>query len=67
MDTTPKIPNSATDSAPPEAKAEVKAPVIAPATDTDKGYLGHSPDATPRDHYTLAGVTSGKPTPENSR
>ena len=30
----------------------------------EKGYLGVSPDPTPRENYTVAGVTSGKPTPE---
>lgn len=29
-----------------------------------KGYFGESPDKTPPENYTLAGVTSGKPTPE---
>lgn len=32
-----------------------------------KGYFGHTPDETPNENYTLAGVTSGKPTPENQR
>jgi hypothetical protein len=30
----------------------------------EKGYFGESPDDTPRDHYTLKGVSEGKPTPE---
>lgn len=30
----------------------------------EKGYFGESPDETPRENYTLKGVTSGKPTPE---
>ena len=33
----------------------------------EKGYFGHAPDATPNENYTLAGVTSGKPTPETER
>lgn len=33
----------------------------------DKGYFGFTPDDTPNENYTLAGVTSGKPTPENQR
>ena len=33
----------------------------------EKGYFGHAPDQTPNEHYTLAGVTSGKPTPETER
>lgn len=32
-----------------------------------KGYFGSTPDDTPNENYTLKGVTSGKPTPENSR
>jgi hypothetical protein len=30
----------------------------------EKGYLGETVDETPRENYTLGGVTSGKPTPE---
>jgi hypothetical protein len=33
----------------------------------EKGYFGETPDETPNENYTLAGVTSGKPTPENQR
>jgi hypothetical protein len=33
----------------------------------DKGYFGTTPDDTPNENYTLAGVTSGKPTPETKR
>lgn len=33
----------------------------------EKGYFGHAPDETPNENYTLDGVTSGKPTPENQR
>jgi hypothetical protein len=33
----------------------------------EKGYFGSVPDETPNENYTLKGVTSGKPTPENSR
>ena len=33
----------------------------------EKGYFGHAPDKTPNENYTLAGVTSDKPTPENQR
>lgn len=32
----------------------------------DKGYLGHTVDETPREHYTIAGVIAGKPTPEST-
>lgn len=31
----------------------------------EKGYLGTAVDETPRENYTLKGVTSGAPTPEN--
>ncbi len=31
----------------------------------DKGFVGEQVDETPNEHYTIAGVTSGKPTPEN--
>lgn len=30
----------------------------------EQGYLGWSPDPTPRDNYTVRGVVEGKPTPE---
>jgi hypothetical protein len=33
----------------------------------EKGYFGHTPDETPNENYTLKGVTSDKPTPENQR
>lgn len=48
------------------APAENTAAAIQKATDEaeDKGYFGHSPDETPREHYSVAGVTAGKPTPE---
>ncbi|MGV9600794.1 hypothetical protein ACWDR1_29455 [Streptosporangium sandarakinum] len=28
------------------------------------GYFGHKVDPTPNEHYTVAGVVEGKPTPE---
>lgn len=31
-----------------------------------KGYHGYTPDSTPNENYTVAGVTSGAPTPENN-
>jgi hypothetical protein len=31
---------------------------------TEKGYFGVEVDQTPNEHYTVAGVTAGKPTPE---
>ncbi len=33
----------------------------------NKGFFGEQVDETPRDNYTLQGVTSGKPTPETER
>jgi hypothetical protein len=30
-----------------------------------QGFIGSQADDTPNEHYTVAGVTSGKPTPEN--
>lgn len=32
--------------------------------ENEKGYRGVSTDPTPRENYTVAGVTSGAPTPE---
>jgi len=32
----------------------------------EKGYRGFVPDPTPNENYTVAGVTSGAPTPENN-
>jgi hypothetical protein len=31
----------------------------------ERGYLGTAVDETPRENYTVQGVTSGAPTPEN--
>lgn len=41
--------------------AEVQARVDA---EQEKGYRGVVTDPTPNEHYTVEGVTSGKPTPE---
>ena len=30
----------------------------------DRGFLGVPVDPTPKEHYTVAGVIAGKPTPE---
>lgn len=46
---------------PTDASAEVQAKFDAAA---EKGYVGISPDPTPRENYTVAGVVAGKPTPE---
>lgn len=32
-----------------------------------QGFFGSTPDATPNENYTLAGVVEGAPTPENQR
>ena len=32
-----------------------------------QGFFGTVPDETPNENYTLAGVISGKPTPETER
>lgn len=34
--------------------------------ETEKGYRGLPADPTPNENYTVAGVTSGAPTPETS-
>jgi len=45
-------------------EAEVQAKVDAAE---EQGFLGVAVDETPRENYTLDGVTSGKPTPENGK
>lgn len=32
--------------------------------ETEQGFVGVEVDPTPNENYTVAGVTSGKPTPE---
>lgn len=32
--------------------------------ETEQGFRGEKVDPTPDSHYSVAGVTSGKPTPE---
>lgn len=44
-------------------EAEVQAKVDAAE---ERGFFGEAVDETPRENYTLNGVTSGKPTPETS-
>lgn len=34
--------------------------------ETEQGFVGFVPDPTPNENYTIAGVTSGAPTPENN-
>lgn len=62
------------DATTPKAKAPAKADDLGQAEvqakfdeAAEKGYFGYAPDDTPNENYTLKGVTSGKPTPENSR
>lgn len=43
--------------------AEVKA---AMDEATEQGFYGVEVDRTPNEHYTVAGVTAGKPTPETN-
>ncbi len=45
-----------------DTAAKAVASVLDPAN--EKGHFGDSVDPTPRENYTVAGVTSGKPTPE---
>jgi hypothetical protein len=33
----------------------------------EQGFIGVEVDETPNENYTVAGVTSGKPTPETER
>lgn len=53
-----------------DAKKQDSAPDVAPdlqkAFDKaeEQGYFGDAVDETPRENYTVAGVTAGKPTPE---
>lgn len=56
--------------APPEQPpAPGGAAQVQAATDIDlhRGYLGHKVDPTPNEHYTVAGVLAGLPTPETTQ
>lgn len=44
-----------------DVAAQVKAKVD---TETEQGFRGVEIDSTPNENYTVAGVTSGAPTPE---
>lgn len=59
-----KTPNSSTDAKGDLGQAEVQAKFDEA---NEKGYFGETPDETPNENYTLKGVTSDKPTPENQR
>lgn len=49
-----------------EAAKEVGADEVQAKFDEaeEQGYFGEAVDETPRENYTVQGVTSGKPTPE---
>lgn len=44
--------------------ATKKTPEQVAATETEQGFRGVRVDPTPLEHYTVAGVLAGKPTPE---
>lgn len=46
------------------ARKDQDSATSATTPEPDRGYLGVSPDPTPRENYTLAGVAKGLPTPE---
>lgn len=52
----------------PEKVAEAAAEQVQKVFDeaNEQGYFGSTPDPTPRDHYTVGGVNSNKPTPETN-
>lgn len=47
-----------------ELTPEGKAVQDAEAKATEDGFRGVATDPTPNEHYTVSGVTAGKPTPE---
>jgi hypothetical protein len=52
-----------------KAEAEANAPGAAEVQSamdkaTERGFIGNEVDTTPNEHYTVAGVLAGKPTPE---
>ena len=47
----------------PDTEPTVDAPSVG---DTGPGYRGKQRDETPNEHYTVAGVLAGKPTPETA-
>lgn len=55
-----------------KADAEANAPGAAEVQSamdkaTEQGFIGDEVDQTPNDHYTVAGVLAGKPTPETDQ
>lgn len=61
-DDKPLTPEGKRDKAAVEAATRDASPMIREGE--EKGFIGEVPDPTPNEHYTVAGVTSGKPTPE---
>lgn len=51
------LPSAQADAGADQVQAKVNA-------EEEQGYRGVAPDPTPNEHYTVKGVTSGKPTPE---
>lgn len=49
-----------------KAKDDLGSAEVQAKTDqiNEQGFFGTKVDPTPNEHYTVAGVTSGKPTPE---
>jgi hypothetical protein len=50
----------------PQRKVDAGQAALQAAADeaAEKGYYGETPDPTPNENYTFAGVTAGAPTPE---
>jgi hypothetical protein len=46
------------------AKNDKSATVLDDPKVQEQGFIGVAADPTPNENYTVAGVTSGKPTPE---
>jgi hypothetical protein len=45
-------------------KHEAEPAVDEAPAETATGHIGETPDPTPNENYTVAGVSAGKPTPE---
>jgi hypothetical protein len=61
--------NMAKNSDNPEKVVEQSAAAVQKTVDeiNEKGYHGEAVDETPRENYTVEGVTSGKETPETTK
>lgn len=53
----------------PVAISEAAVEKVQDTVDTinEQGFYGEEVDKTPNENYTVAGVTSGKPTPETTK